>query len=209
MISLKKKTTVIIILITLFLISLGSFAFFNLGNWILVNDPLPEKLAVIFTFAGENVRDIYSQQLAEEYSDAVWVISGRNKIKYFEKLTNENFDTSRIFFVDTCTTTFSEVMYLKKWLNDYTNSIYKSGNSYFQQIHIGLVSGPYHMRRISILVERIFKNNKNNFYYLSVPFDRYNHTSDDYGIWWKHKVLRKILILETQKIVYDLWRIVF
>ncbi len=209
MIRLKEKTITIIILFAVTIMGLSAFAFVNLVKWLIVSDPLPEKLDVIFTFAGERVRDIYSQQLTKKYSEAVWVISGRNKIKYFERLNNDNFDTSRIFFVDNCTSTFSEVTYLKEWLDAYKNSTYKSGNSHSPPMHIALVSGPYHMRRISILVKGILKNSKNVFHYLPVPFDRYNHTSDDYRLWWKNRVLRHIFILEIQKIFYDLWRIVF
>jgi hypothetical protein len=45
------------------ILGFGVFAFVNLGNWLLISDPEPKTIDLIFTFAGEPLRFDRSTEL--------------------------------------------------------------------------------------------------------------------------------------------------
>lgn len=169
----------------------------NAGTYLLVNDPLPEKLDLIFTFAGENARNHYSEKLLQQYPDAHWLLSDY-KDGYVRILRRDSFDMSRVTIVDTCKNTFSEVLALKEYLQ-------QSGENPLREHHgplqIGLISGPYHMRRIQLMTQKAIRSGDFNFHYLPVPLDKYNWTAAMFKTWWKSPVY-EVVSTETLKIVY-------
>lgn len=64
-----------IVTITLF----GTIAFFNLGKWLVVSDPLPERLDVIFAFGGKG-RLKYEKDIFENNPNSILVFNGERRI---------------------------------------------------------------------------------------------------------------------------------
>jgi uncharacterized SAM-binding protein YcdF (DUF218 family) len=169
----------------------------NAGIYLLVNDPLPKKLDLIFTFAGENARNHYSENLLQQYPDAHWLLSDY-KDGYVRILRRDSFDMSRVTIVDTCKNTFSEVLALKEYLQVSGENILREHQ---KPLQIGLISGPYHMRRIQMMTQKAIRSSDFNIYYLPVPLDKYNWTREMFKIWWKSPVY-EVVSTETLKIVY-------
>ncbi len=208
------RTQLFILIIGLALMSAGVFLVYA-GKWLLVENPVPDKLDVVFTFAGDGARVNYSRELMGRNPAAHWLLSDY-KNGYARLLRKDGFDMNRVSSVDTCSSTQSEVAVLDSWIktgkiekalmlshNDGSKTIPASyGKS--QILHVGLVSSPYHMRRIQMMVNWTDLRDSVQFYYLPVPLDRYNWNRKMFGSWWKHKNLRTIVISELQKIGYFL-----
>lgn len=194
----KLKFNLKLILAIVFTISLfigaSSLFFINAGNWLLVADHTPVKIDIICSFAGENVRNIYCRELMKKYPSAHWIMSDY-KNGYNRILKRDSFDMSRVSVFDTCTNTLSEVNNLKLWIQQIKIN---SGDT----INIGLVSGPYHMRRIKMMVEKNISGSNVHIYYLPVPLDRYKWTKDMYKSWWRSSSVKGTVISELQKILY-------
>jgi len=103
----------------------------------------------------------------------------------------------RVVVVDTCKNTKSEVNALAQWV-DQNKPVSDSGST----ISIGLVSSPYHMRRIKMMINRRFKDKNIKFHYLPVPLKQYKWTSEMVQNWWKTSEVSKVVFIELQKIVY-------
>ena len=170
----------------------------NAGSWLLISDSVPDKLDLVFTFAGENVRDIYSRELMIQFPDAYWLMSDY-KGGYSRILRRDKFDMKRVSIVDTCTNTLSEVMTLSKWIDKRENSQLKGKDS----VYVGLVSGPYHMRRIKMMIEKNLPEQNVRFFFLPVPMERYNWTDEMFRKWWKSPVTKEVSS-EITKIAYFL-----
>lgn len=194
----KKYTKRIFALLVLIAFVIGAIVLLrNAGVYLLVNDPLPEKLDLIFTFAGENARNHYSEELLQQYPDAHWLLSDY-KDGYVRILRRDSFDMSRVTIVDTCKNTFSEVLALKKYLQHSGESVL---GEHRQPLQIGLISGPYHMRRIQMMTKKTIRSSDFNIYYLPVPLDKYNWTRDMFRLWWKSPVY-EVVSTEMLKIIY-------
>lgn len=191
-----NKRTLLFIILALFVITASAFgviAFRHLGTWLIVSDPLPKKLDVIFTFSGGSNRAPYAKELFIKYPESFWVLSYPNS-SFLKKPENKDLDTSRITIVDTCTSTHSELLYLSDWLNKHASNK--------DTINIGLVSSPYHMRRIKLNAHKFVHNKNCTFYYLPVPFEQDDFSGKQYQNWWKNKYLQRVVTLEIKKIVY-------
>ena len=109
---------------TAFAACFGMFLFVKAGTLLAVHDPVPPRLDIVFTFAGENQRIAYSRELMRQFPDAHWVLS--DYFHFFSHiLQRDGFAMSRISFLDTCANTFSEVNGLKDWINVHKDSLYK------------------------------------------------------------------------------------
>ncbi len=107
-------------------IAAATIAFRNLGSWLVVSDPLPPSLDIIFTFGGDPERYEHSKELARRYTRAFWIIS-TGKIPVFDTLTMgeivrrsvayEGFDTLRVLVDDTCSSTGAELNLLASLLS--------------------------------------------------------------------------------------------
>jgi uncharacterized SAM-binding protein YcdF (DUF218 family) len=191
------------------------FTILNIGEWLIVSDPLPARLDFIFTFAGQNPRLTYSKELMERYPDAHWILSDFNHV-YSRILTRNGFDMTRVSTVDTASHTLAEVQALNDWLHANTSSLQRTtiaadtvpGHSPYK-LSIGLVSSPYHMRRIKFMINDVFHDHRNDvlFYYLPVPFERFHWTRQDMHAWWSSKALRTFAGSEIGKLImYWLFR---
>jgi uncharacterized SAM-binding protein YcdF (DUF218 family) len=187
----------------------------NIGDWLVVSDPLPPRLDYVFTFAGQNPRLTYSRELMERYPDAHWILSDFHHF-YSRILARNGFDMTRVSAVDTASYTLAEVHALSDWLQANTDSLQRlpvaadtaPGHS-FSKLSIGLVSSPYHMRRIKFMVNDVFRDRRKDmlFYYLPVPFERFQRTPQDMRAWWRSKSLRTFAGSEIGKLImYWLFR---
>ena len=193
----RKKTVVFCILLVC--IVFGWYAFKNLALWLVVADPLPPSIDAIFTFAGETNRLVYSKELFGKYPGTQWLISYPSK-KIAIPLRKDGFDISRIQIVDSCKNTNSEAMFLVNWAVEKTRQSKKFSEQ--KPLQIGLVSTPFHMRRIRLEIKRKTKDKAIRYYFLPVPYNKCGFTQNDYKYWWKNYVLKPAIILELKKYVY-------
>ena len=173
--------------------------FRHLGSWLLVADPLPQQLDAVCTFAGENVRVDYSRKLMNDFPGAVWYLSDHQKGQQ-RVLQKNKFDMSRVFAVDTCKSTFSEIQSFAGWIAALRKAQDTKGNAAI--LKIGLVSSPYHMRRISIMARRWIKTERVTLYYLPVPFDGYPWNKETLRHWWRSEVGVTLTTTELLKLGY-------
>lgn len=188
---------------------LGFFLSINLGTLLSVSDPLPSRLDVIFTFAGENQRVTYSRNLTNLFPDAHWLLS--DYYHFFSHiLKRDGFSMTRVSFLDTCTNTLSEVHGLKDWINSHRDGLKKppdtgarktTGIQKDHPLMIGLVSSPLHMRRIKIMTQTVFHDTTIHIYYLPVPLDQYHWSSQDITFWWRSKPIRNWVTSEIGKLL--------
>jgi uncharacterized SAM-binding protein YcdF (DUF218 family) len=186
--------------------------FFGIGSWLLVRDPEPQRLDIVFTFAGENARMAYSRDLMERHTGAHWVLNDFHHL-YSRILSRNGFAMERVSVIDTASHTLSEVNALSDWLRVHRISGAKilrdppsadtQGKAKNERLHIGLVSSPYHMRRISFMVRDAFRANDTRyaFYFLPVPFERYSWNRSDLAAWWRTKTTRKYVESEIGKLI--------
>jgi uncharacterized SAM-binding protein YcdF (DUF218 family) len=179
----------------------AAYAFCNLALFLVVCDPVPPSLDAVFTFAGETQRIIYSKQLFRQYPTSQWLISYPTK-RISIPLGKRGLDTSRIFIVDTCRNTSSEAWYIADWARRTVAG--NSGYSAARPLAIGLVSTPFHMRRIRMEVTRKYKGDACRFFYLPVPYEQYGITRHTYETWWMYKQIRPAVILEFKKFIFYL-----
>jgi hypothetical protein len=187
----------------------------NIGGWLVVSDPLPPRLDYVFTFAGQNLRLTYSRELMERYPEAHWILSDFHHF-YSRILTRNGFDMTRVSAVDTASNTLAEVHALSDWLQANTDLLQRTPIAADtapghppSQFSIGLVSSPYHMRRIKFMVNDVFRDRRKDvlFYYLPVPVERFQWTQKDLRAWWRSKTLRTFAGSEIGKLViYWLFR---
>ena len=171
----------------------------NAGTWLLISDSVPERLDLVFTFAGENVRDAYSRELLQKFPYAHWLMSDY-KEGYSRILRRESYDMTRVSIVDTCSNTLSEVTTLCKWINKSNRMLANNKDSV---LYVGLVSGPYHMRRIKMMIDKKYPQQRVRFFFLPVPLERYNWTDDMFKKWWRSPVSESVSS-EIKKIAYFL-----
>lgn len=183
----------------LLLIPFAILGFRNFGSWLIVSDTMPDSLDVILTFAGETQRVSYSKELTARFPQAKWVLSDY-KNGYERILRNDSYDMSRVFAVDTCTNTRSEANMFMQWLGSHAASIHSGG-----KVRVGLVSSPYHMRRIQLIMERMKGHDNYDLYYLPVPLDRYKWTPRMFRKWWRSEDVSRVVVSEAQKMAYYLF----
>jgi len=197
------------LVLLIILVFSGWFAFRNLALWLVVSDPRPQSLDAIFTFAGENNRITYSKKLFTAYSHALW-INSYPSMKITIPLAKEGLDTSRILIIDTCKNTSSEVAYLTSWARGIVSGnrslpascSHQGGFSEKKPLRIGLVSAPFHMRRISLALSKTKKVTGCTLYFLPVPFEQYGEARNNYKNWWSNKYLAPEIVLELKKLAY-------
>ena len=174
-----------------------------IGQWLAVNDPLPVRLDVLFTFGGENARVAYSRSLMERFPSAQWVISD-NFLQYSRILSREGFNMSRVTVLDTCRYTLSEVKALAGWLQNNKGALVSAAarDTAVPQVQVGLVSSPCHLRRIRFMARDVIRDTSFQCYCLPVPLERYGWTSGDLRHWWRTRALRNWVVSETAKLLW-------
>lgn len=194
----------------------GILMYRGLATWLVVSSSVPEKVDVIFTFGGENVRDSYSRALAEMHPEAAWVLSTYSSSAEARALSRSEFDTSKVTLVDTLRNTWEELRFLRAWLAAHPPAAPAAQSSDSTAVSpappagprkVLLVSGPYHMRRIKIGVVRLLNDRTLEFAYAPVPFELYNQSATTYRFWWRDKSLARLVKLEFVKALYYLVRL--
>jgi uncharacterized SAM-binding protein YcdF (DUF218 family) len=179
-----------------------TFVVFRLGDWLTPSDPLPGSLDLIVTFAGENVRVEYSKELMSRYPEAHWLLSDY-KNGYGRILQKNNYDMQRVTVVDTCKNTLSEINAAAAWISD-SNRNSVAGNEAKRRLSVGLVSSPYHMRRIDLMARRYLSRLGIRYALLPVPLKKYQWGEKTFRYWWRSQLITSITMLELIKIGYFL-----
>jgi uncharacterized SAM-binding protein YcdF (DUF218 family) len=172
-----------------------SFALLHLGTWMIVSDALTPGLDYVFTYGGEDAREVYAAKILSEDPSVTWICSDNRRDRR-EFLGQKGVDTSRVIIVDTCTSTHSETEFLVSWLKG------RAQGSRTGPVAVGLISGPYHMRRISLEISYHARYTDTRFYFLPVPLESYGHTAGTYRNWWKDRNMRPLILFELKKILY-------
>lgn len=193
---LKRRTVILSLSVFSAILIAAVFLFISLGNWLIVTDSPPQDLDVICTFAGDRQRVTYSKELMAVYPSAHWLLSDY-KNGYGRILLHNKYDMSRVTVVDTCSNTVSEVISIGHWIDANTNSA--------DPCHIGLVSSPYHMRRIKIMAGRLLQQPHIHVYLLPVPLSYYKWDKKTFRYWWHNRYTTDITLLEMIKIGYFLF----
>ncbi len=178
----------------------GLVAYKNMGRWLLAADRQPQRLDMIFVFGGEGIRKEHAYVLLDSFPNAKLVISDYSAEMVDKWLAKRKIDQNSVIVVDSCSSTFAEVSFLAELIG----SIHIADNR--DPLAIGLVSSPYHMRRIRIIAQNIIKRKHARCFLLPVPFERYNIERGDYDRWWVNHKIKSTVLLEYQKIVHDLYR---
>jgi hypothetical protein len=176
----------------------------NLGAWLIVADPLPSQLDVICTFAGENLRVVYSKNLMSRYPAAHWILSDY-KNGHGRLLQKSHFDMERVTIIDTCDNTLSEIDAFSHWIShNAPRHPILGADSGKRRLQVGLVSSPYHMRRIKLMAERRLNQTKTQFHLLPVPLEKYGWNKVTIRYWWQSNVVSSTFMSELVKIGYFL-----
>lgn len=194
---LLQKKIIIPVLILIFGCVLLLSVFRFLGVWLTVSDPLPKRLDIICTFAGDSHRVTYSKNLMKRYHNAHWFLSDYEN-GYARLLRKSNFPMNRVSVVDTTSNTLSETNAFKTWID----SLLETSPATASQLHVGFISSPYHMRRINIMAKKRMNNPVIRYYLLPVPLDRYRWTEKSFRYWWRSRKISAIVITELSKIFY-------
>lgn len=117
----RREISILILAATLFIA--GMLMYRGLGNWLVVDNPVPAHIDVIFTFGGESVRDTYSRELATAHPEAVWVVSTWSAAAKSRNLSQSEFDSRKVVIVDTCKSTWSELLYLRSFIGGYRSHL--------------------------------------------------------------------------------------
>jgi uncharacterized SAM-binding protein YcdF (DUF218 family) len=188
-----------------FTIGVGCVVFRNLDRWLEISDPLPGRIDVLFTLSGEDSRLQYSSELFSEHRASFWLISNPDK-KITGALQAVGIDTTRIFVVDSCANTRSEIAFLKQWILTDPRAgripLKDAGQGAPMACSVGIVSNWYHMRRTQLIAKNLLGGNFFPCLYLAVPhrFDAYYR--DLKKAWWRQRIVRNVVLLEWKKIVY-------
>jgi uncharacterized SAM-binding protein YcdF (DUF218 family) len=199
----NRHPAVRLVTIVITLLLIVSFGMLRLGDWLTPADPLPEHLDLIVTFAGEQYRVNYSRELMLKYPDAHWFLSDY-KNGYSRLLEKNRFDMKRVSVVDTCSNTLAEVRAAAGWIADSIplEQIPASGSR--RPYTIGLISSPYHMRRIDLMAHRYLSSPDLRYVLLPVPLGKYRWEKKTFRYWWRNEFITSITISEFVKIGYFL-----
>lgn len=171
----------------------------NLAFWLFLSDPLPENLNYICTFAGSSEREPYTIELLKLYEDAIWVVNTNNPLLK-KWASQKGIDSSRIIITPKCNSTLEEIYCFREVISRIELESGPNNKSH----HIGFVSSPYHMRRISVL----FSLSKNRYFrkglFLPVPIEKTSFSRDKLHSWWKEKHTRHIVAEEMIKMAGNL-----
>lgn len=190
----KSRSPLIFLFVIAATAGLGLVLFLKIGTLLAVNDPVPQRLDVIFTFGGENERVAYSRKLLQQFPDAHWLLSDYHHL-FSHILQRDGFTMARVSFLDTSTNTLSEVNGLKDWISGHKDSLAQ------KHLSIGLVSNPLHMRRIKFMTQTVFHDTSIHIYYLPVPLDQYHWKPRDVVFWWQSKTIRNWVTSEIGKLM--------
>jgi hypothetical protein len=167
----KKFKVFLLLAVVVAVLLLGA----NLALLLVIRDEVPRDVDVIFSFGGERVRQTYSEELRRANPNAWWIVSGYDKAGFYRRALNHGVDTTKLVFVDTCSSTWSEVRFLYDWLNrptppsrgesDSSATHTMPAFSRSKNVQVALVSGPYHMRRINLLVNWAFGSGRRSVLY--------------------------------------------
>ena len=133
--------------ITVVLLTIGAFVFYNLGNLLVVESKKVKTLNCVCSFAGEKERLQYANDLFNNYPNTIWVISVKDTNEASRLVSVFTIDTSRVMFIYGAESTLDEIKKFARLLK-----ILKRN-----KMVVGLVSSSWHMRRIWVIAGRYMK----------------------------------------------------
>ena len=209
---MKIKKILLISFVTFLILFavIGTYTFRNLGNWLIVSDPLPDSLDVIVSLTGYADRYDYAKELAKKYHNAYWFIS-IGVVPIYDTITlstvihkdlvREGFAPNRLLVNDTCTTTWAEV----NLFNDLIDTIYarKNADPSFKprRLTAAFVSSPYHTRRIMLQARRFVDLSRVDLLSLPVPIEKCTRPPHPKN-WWKYEDDAEFILMEMIKMPY-------
>ncbi|KMQ51538.1 hypothetical protein CHISP_1546 [Chitinispirillum alkaliphilum] len=173
---------------------LGVLAYRNAGNWLLIQNPLPPDADLVFVFGGDVKRVEYAFGLMENYPDAILVCAERD-FDHLKRRYPERVGDYRIKIADKCESTIEEVRFLRSLLAE-ENRPYMS---------VLLVSSPFHMRRISVMVNMVMgRALRRDIQFLYTPYDSEENSVriESYSKWWETESTKGIVQSELLKLTY-------
>ena len=148
----------------------GTCLFRNAAGMLVVADPEPEQLDLLFTFGGHENRGKYSAEVFRNHPQVTWVFSHGSKKVVRDRLRDDSLSLRRVVFSNRSSSTVQEVKELREWVKREreTRNIRKD-----VPLHVGLVTSPYHMKRASLLSSLALNSLNVRLYRLPVPFSDY------------------------------------
>ncbi len=107
---------------------------------------------------------------------------------------------NRVTVIDTCTSTIEEIDAFRNHIDHYL-TISPDGDTTLP-VNVGLVSSPYHLRRIRIMAARRFGNRRIRLYTIAVPLEYYSWSPDAFHYWWRSGAVTPKTVNELVKIGY-------
>ncbi len=197
--SSRKKIILALIPATIMATGLGIYFFINLGRWLVVNDPLPQKADLLFVFSGDGSRvDHAAQLMSGQYPDALLVCAAHDAVRIRRKYP-EIAQKITIHVADSSDSTIEELRLLRRELRGDFGFDYHNDNGIKD---ILLVSSPWHMRRISIMnsiVMRGEKSRRYNFHHIAAFTDAFSEEKLNESRWWTQS-WANIVRMEVKKI---------
>lgn len=170
------------------------------GTWLVVEDPVPPHLDAIFTFSGEGIRTHYTEvALLPLFPRATWFL-GQSGHAFLARPSAGSRPGARTFLTD-ASSTREEVCLLRAWIER------QPTDERPRPLDIGLVSGPYHMRRVATLAREILGHPEGSesldvrLHLLPVPQDSYPLGARDYRHWWRERHLRRLVPREIRNVL--------
>lgn len=170
-----------------------------LGTWLIVSDPLPERIDMLFTFAGPRMRVDYSRQILSLHPQAHWVLSDPRK-RFANAFSEWGIDPEECTVIPPCTSTREEMEALFQFICRRATGDGKA------ELELGLVSEPFHMRRIKCYATALRRSlcRPVNISCLPIPRERFVEKENPYGRWWMNRRLRRFAQEELFKIPFCL-----
>ena len=198
-----KKLSLLIA--TVGLLTAGLFIFFELGNWLVVNDELKQADAIVVLMGspGDRIleaKDVYSGS----FSNLILFVEdddpGRKVLKSRGIVLQDNADKSRILAIQLgipdsiililpgdALSTIDEAKIIRGFIDN--NNDIKS---------IILISSSSHMRRASMIFNHELSKCKNSIEIIYTPS---KYSNFDGVNWWKERESRKKVVLEYLKLI--------
>jgi uncharacterized SAM-binding protein YcdF (DUF218 family) len=175
-----KKCALSFTLVTLILI----LAFYGIAWYMLRPWPLPERLDVLLVSGGEGVRELYACQLRERYPNATIVMAAKPLMKDCLSLRTVIAESQ---------STQEEAEHFSRYLSGLEPNT--------GPLSVGLVTGPYHLRRAVYWVNRCITNPPISLYPVAVPMEMYGWRPD-----WVHVTqnyhLPRLVVREFMRLGY-------
>lgn len=198
---LRDKLRLFVVSILMVLILIVSFL--NLGNWLILKTEVPVSADYIYVFAGDGNfnRETAGVTLGISYHDPVLIV---DSLWYNKHIVNNvrakhlisKLEKMQVEVIGPSSSTYDEISNLKNWLKD-------KGD--FKK-NLILISSPYHMRRISLICQKLKLHKYVSYHLLAFNVDNSKNYKYAPARWWKAKKNRERTLSEYFKMFIILFK---